>query len=89
MRPPISVIVSIAKAVEQAGGDLTDVEDLVAVWERVQIRAELRADAIRRGERSRSCCCANRPNPGRDGRCPVCNGWPATETSTNTKEKYA
>jgi hypothetical protein len=42
------IIRAIARAVEQQGGDLADVEDLVAVWERVQRRNSERASVIRR-----------------------------------------
>ena len=84
VRPPLSVVLAIARAVDRAGGDLEDAEDLVQTWERVQVCSELRADAMRREARTRECCCANRPEPGRDGRCPVCFGRP---TQTNTKER--
>jgi len=76
MRPPLEVIVSIARAVEAAGGDMDDVRDLVAVWERVQARTQPRADAMRREARTRPCVCADQPPPGKDGRCSRCYGQP-------------
>jgi hypothetical protein len=44
---PDSVIVAIANAVERRGGEIEDVEDLIAVWERVERRNGERADIIR------------------------------------------
>ena len=82
MRPPISVILAIGRAVEQAGGDLSDAEDLIDTWSRVEARNSLRADAIRRREAARRCCCADRPALGRDGRCSRCYGWPREATPT-------
>jgi hypothetical protein len=38
---------AIAEAVERAGGDYSDVQDLIDVWERVQRRNSDRADLIR------------------------------------------
>lgn len=86
MRPPLAVILSIARAVEQAGGDLADVEDLVAVWERVQARTQPIADAMRRDARTRPCCCADDPAPGADGRCSRCYGRPKTTPTQPRRE---
>jgi hypothetical protein len=44
-------LVAIARAVETQGGDMSDVHDLVAVWERVARRNGERADLIRREAR--------------------------------------
>ena len=89
MTVPIPVVVAIVHAVEAVGGDLSDIQDLCRVWERVTVRAELRADSIRREARSRECCCANRPAPGRDGRCPVCFGRSKATTPTGGGDSTA
>ncbi len=49
----LTLIHAIAAAVEREGGDLTDVEDLIAAHERVQRRNGERADVIRREVRER------------------------------------
>jgi hypothetical protein len=82
VRPPLEVIVSIARAVEKAGGDMDDVRDLVDTWERVQARAQPRADAMRRQASNVLCCCADRPEQGSDGRCSRCHGWPKPRERT-------
>ena len=43
-----ATIRAIANAVERQGGDYSDVQDLSAVWERVNRRNSERADLIRR-----------------------------------------
>ena len=43
-----ATIRAIANAVERQGGDYSDVQDLIAVWERVNRRNGERADLIRR-----------------------------------------
>jgi hypothetical protein len=48
MSLPRKVVIAIAQAVERQGGDIEDVEDLIAVWERVGRRNGERADIIRR-----------------------------------------
>ena len=80
MRPPLEVIVSIARAVERAGGDMDDVRDLVDTWERLAVTAQPKADAMRREARNVRCCCADQPSPAKDGRCPRCHGWPKMTT---------
>jgi hypothetical protein len=42
-----ALIRAIAEAVERAGGDYSDVHDLIDVWQRVQRRNNDRADLIR------------------------------------------
>ena len=86
MRPPLEVIVSIARAVERAGGDMDDVRDLVDTWERLAVTTGPKVDATRRQAGTVKCCCANRPDPGRDGRCPVCHSWPATHSKTRERD---
>ena len=78
MRPPLEVIISIAKAVEAAGGCMDDVRDLVDTWERVQARTQPIADRMAYQARHVTCVCADDPAPGADGRCPRCYGWPKT-----------
>jgi hypothetical protein len=48
---PDSLVRAIAEAVEREGGDMEDVDDLVAVWKRVERRNGGRAVVIRREAR--------------------------------------
>ena len=89
MTVPIPVLVAIVHAVEAVGGDLSDIQDLAQTWERVTARNGLRADVMHRQERARECCCANRPAPGRDGRCPVCFGRSKATTPTGSGDSTA
>ena len=86
MRPPLEVIVSIARAVEKAGGDMDDVRDLVQTWERVQARTQPKADAMRRQAANVRCCCADRPEQASDGRCSRCHGWPKAKGNASGGE---
>jgi hypothetical protein len=54
------VIRAIAEAVERQSGDYGDVQDLIAVWQRVTRRNAERADVIRRESREMA-------REGRDG----------------------
>lgn len=49
-----TLIRSIAEAVEHQGGDYEDVQDLIAVWKRVNRRNGERADVIRREAHERA-----------------------------------
>jgi hypothetical protein len=62
------VLVAIAAAVEREGGDLDDVRDLVAVWERVATVTGPRVDAMRREAANPRCGCADGGEPASDGR---------------------
>jgi hypothetical protein len=64
---PRDIAVSIAEAVEREGGDYTDVEDLLDVWERVNRRNAIRADVILREAASLASVQEADP-PGRWGR---------------------
>lgn len=44
---PERVAISIAQAVEAQGGDMTDVEDLIEVWERLHADGGGRVDRMR------------------------------------------
>lgn len=39
MKAPLAVVVAIVHAVEKAGGDLSDIQDLVYTWERLAVNA--------------------------------------------------
>jgi hypothetical protein len=79
MTLPNSLLRAIGNAVELAGGDMDDVDDLVDVWERLD------ADLDRRGARMRfeaeqaGCCCLAPTEPGADGRCSRCWGRPGVD----------
>jgi hypothetical protein len=49
-----TLITAIAEAVERQGGDYSDVQDLIEVWQRVNRRNGSRADVIRREARERA-----------------------------------
>jgi hypothetical protein len=49
-----TLITAIAEAVERQGGDYSDVQDLLDVWQRVNRRNSERADVIRREARERA-----------------------------------
>ncbi len=74
MRLTTELVRSIAMAVENAGGDITDVEDLVAVWERLERDQVARVDRMRYEARTIRCCCADGAEPMSDGRCQRCYG---------------
>ncbi len=67
--------VAIARAVEKAGGDMDDVEDLIGVWERLERDTHARVDRMRHEARTVRCCCADGgAEPTEDGRCSSCSG---------------
>jgi hypothetical protein len=68
-----TLICAIAGAVERQGGEMDDVDDLIATWERLSADprgpfARLHYDAAHP-----TCSCADGGVPG-DGRCARCNG---------------
>ncbi len=68
--------VAIARAVERAGGDWSDVEDLIAVWERLERDHQARIDYMRHRAEMVCCSCSNGgAEPAVDGRCSRCWGW--------------
>jgi len=52
-----SLLRAIGNAVEQAGGDMDDVDDLVATWERVGADPDGRAARMRYEAKQVRCCC--------------------------------
>lgn len=75
MTLPRSVLIAIAEAVEGQGGDFSDVEDLIQVWERVNADQRGRRDHLRHGAAHPVCHCQDGgvPSPGQ-GRCERCEG---------------
>jgi hypothetical protein len=67
---------AIARAVEKAGGDMDDVDDLVAVWKRLDADRSGRVDQLRRANATVRCCCAGSHELANDSRCPQCQGVP-------------
>lgn len=68
-------IASIAMAVRRAGGDMDDVGDLVATWERLEADQAGRVERLRYDAQHPRCCC----DPGwparlEGGRCSRCWG---------------
>ena len=72
MQPELPV--AIAEAVERQGGDMEDVRDLVAVWERVAADTGPRVEAMRREAANPRCSCEDGGEPASDGRCRRCHG---------------
>jgi hypothetical protein len=68
----------IVDAVQRARGDLDDVKDLVAVWERLERTQQLRADAMRREAQAVRCFCIDGAQD-RDRRCARCFGQMGAE----------
>jgi hypothetical protein len=68
---------AIARAVQRAGGDLHDAEDLADVWERMERVWGPRVDLMRRVASRPRCCCGIFVEVGPDGRCERCQGFPA------------
>ena len=68
-------LVAIGRAVQDAGGDMQDVDDLVATWQRLERDWEPRVDRMRYEAARPRCCCADEPALGRDGRCERCFGY--------------
>jgi hypothetical protein len=77
MTVPIEVLRAIGKAVRDAGGDMDDVDDLVAVWERLCDDRHGRVDRMRQEAQTVRCCCSSGGAAGAAGagRCSRCWGW--------------
>jgi hypothetical protein len=71
---PRGVLIAIGKAVQNAGGDMTDVDDLVTVWERLEADTRGRVERLRHEARTVRCCCASGGVAMPDGRCERCYG---------------
>ena len=69
-----AMLQAIGDAVERAGGDMRDVEDLVHAWERLERATQARADGMRYDAQYIRCCCADGGLPSDDGRCSRCYG---------------
>ena len=70
-----SQLIAIGQAVQDAGGDMRDVDDLVATWQRLERDWEPRVDRVR-AQATRPCCsCVDGGQLGTDGRCRRCWGW--------------
>lgn len=74
MSLPRRQVEAIARAVEKAGGDMDDVRDLIAVWERVQVDSYRRAGGIRATVRARGCTCGDGGAANGGERCGRCYG---------------
>ncbi|MGI8712389.1 MAG: hypothetical protein ACR2NR_04255 [Solirubrobacteraceae bacterium] len=74
MSLPDSLLVAIGQAVQDAGGTVDDVDDLVHVWQRLD--ADLDSRVVRLGYEAAhaACCCATPAEPAEDGRCSRCWG---------------
>jgi hypothetical protein len=82
MTPPRQVLVAIACAVERHGGDMDDVADLIATWERVQAVTGPRADRMRYEAATRPCRCADGGMAAEEGgRCERCGALIAREAA--------
>jgi len=74
MKPPKPILVAIAQAVERAGGDITDVEDLVAVWERLNADKRGRTARLAHDVATQPCTCTDGGQPDPHNRCQHCHG---------------
>ncbi len=71
---PRGLLIAIAQAVRDAGGDMEDVDDLVSVWQRLQADKHGRVDRLRTTAATVTCCCADGGVLTGDGRCGRCYG---------------
>jgi hypothetical protein len=65
---------AISRAVQDAGGDLGDAEDLAEACERLERVWGPRVDRMRYEAAHPRCCCARGPAELEDGRCSRCWG---------------
>lgn len=77
--PPRSVLIAIGKAVQRAGGDITDADDLVGVWKRLEADQRGRVDRMRFDAANTRCSCADGGWDAVGGRCDRCFGRTAAE----------
>lgn len=74
MTIPRELLVVIATAIADQGGDMDDVDDLVATWQRLDADVRGRVNRVRQEARTIACCCAWPADPAEDGRCSRCYG---------------
>jgi hypothetical protein len=74
MTLPRDMLIAIGRAVHQAGGQMTDVDDLVAVWQRLAADRTGRVDRMRAEASDVDCGCADGGEARPDGRCNRCYG---------------
>lgn len=74
MSLPRSVLIAIASAVERQGGDMDDVDDLIACWERLCGDQHGRVDRLRHDAANGVCRCADGGRADDHGRCERCAG---------------
>jgi hypothetical protein len=79
MTPPRSILIAIAEAVEQQGGDIEDVHDLVAAWERLRADKHGHAARLHYDAAHPICHCADGGKPDQDARCERCHGCPGVK----------
>ena len=83
MTLPNTMLKAIGEAVQNAGGDLTDVEDLIRAWQRLEHDWQPRVDRIRHQARTIRCCCADGGQPDDTGQCQRCYGKAANRATPN------
>jgi hypothetical protein len=72
---PDGLLRAVGRAVQDAGGDMRDVDDLVDVWQRLGRDLDRRASAMRGEAKRVRCACADGgEEPTGDGRCSRCYG---------------
>jgi hypothetical protein len=72
---PRDMLIAIGRAVHSAGGDMSDVDDLVDVWTRIAADRRGQLDRMRAQAKAIRCCCASGGVLAADGRCERCFGW--------------
>jgi hypothetical protein len=77
MKLPAQIVRAIAAAVEKHGGTMDDVDDLIAVWERLAVEQGARADRMRYEAANRRCTCTDGGLAESGDRCERCCGVPA------------
>jgi hypothetical protein len=74
MTIPRSLLIAIAEAVERAGGDMSDVRDLVAVWRRLYADRHGHTSRLAYEGANPRCSCADGGEPDGEDRCERCHG---------------
>jgi hypothetical protein len=69
---PEGVIVAVARAVEAAGGDMDDVDDLLAVWQRQAADKRGKVERMRYEAANPRCSCADGGVANGGDRCERC-----------------